>query len=59
MPSIYIEAHFFVLINGFPSYSFRASRGLRQGCSLSPLVFILALIGLSLKIKEAKELGFF
>jgi len=44
---------FVVLINGLPSNFFLAARGLRQGCSLSPLLFILALDSLSLHIKSA------
>jgi len=42
-----------VLINGCPSPFFRVERGLRQGCPLSPLLFILAIDALSLHINRA------
>ena len=32
-----------VLINGKPSSFFNATRGIRQGCPLSPLLFILVI----------------
>lgn len=41
-----------VVVNGYPSHYFGASRGLRQGCSLSPLLFILSIDGISLHIKK-------
>jgi len=42
-----------VIINGMPSSYFLAARGLRQGCSLSPLLFILAMDALSLQMNKA------
>ena len=51
------SANFVVLINGSSSSFFPASRGLRQGCPLSPLLFILVIEGLSLLIEEAKRTG--
>lgn len=45
-------AHFVVLVNGVPSNFFRRSRGLWQGCPLSPLLFLLIIEGLSLHIKK-------
>jgi hypothetical protein len=47
-----------ILINGEATKTFSCERGLRQGCSLSPLLFILSLEGLSilLKIKQAEGL---
>ena len=48
------SACFVVLLNGSPSDFFNASRGLCQGCLLSPLLFIMVIEGLILFIKEAK-----
>ena len=50
-------ANFAVLVNGSPSSFFSASRGIRQGCPLSPLLFILVIEGLSLLIEDAKQNG--
>lgn len=46
---------FGVLINGAASPFFPAERGLRQGCPLSPLIFLLVLEGLSRALSEAKN----
>ena len=40
-----------------PSKFFKASWGIRQGCPLSPLLFILIIEGLSLLIVDAREHG--
>ena len=50
---------FLVIINGATSPFFHAKRGSRQGCPLSPLLFLLVEKGLSRSIKEAKTLGTF
>ena len=50
-----LSANFVVLVNGTPSKFFSASRGIRQGCPLSPLLFILVIEGLSLLIKDARD----
>jgi hypothetical protein len=50
-------ANFSVLVNGEPSPFFRSGRGLRQGCPLSPLLFILVMEGLSLLLKQKQIEG--
>ena len=51
------SVNFALLINGSPSHFFTASRGIRQGCPLSPLLFILVIEGLSLLIEDACKHG--
>ena len=41
-----------VLVNGFTSEAFRVSRGVRQGCPLSPLLYILVAETVSNAIKK-------
>ena len=48
---------FSVLINGVASPFFHAERGLRQGCPLSPLIFLLVAEGLSRLLKKAHQDG--
>ncbi|KAE8733873.1 putative plastid-lipid-associated protein 14 [Hibiscus syriacus] len=48
-----------VLVNGSPSDEFRIARGLRQGCSLSLLLFNLVGELLSLMLTKAVRLGLF
>ena len=48
-------ASFVVLINGSPSTYFKGSRGIIQGCPLSPYLFLLVIEGLSRLLLEEKE----
>jgi len=48
---------FNVLINGLTSHFFHSKRGLRQGCPLSPLRFLIVMEGLSRLIASAKRNG--
>jgi len=55
--SCVIFSTFSVLINGEATNFFKSGRGLRQGCPLSPLLFILVMEGLSLMLKESQING--
>jgi hypothetical protein len=46
-----------ILINGEATKFFNSGRGLRQGCPLSPLLFILVMEGLSLSLKKSHTEG--
>jgi hypothetical protein len=50
--SCVVSSSFIVLLNGEAIEFFKSGRGLRQGCPLSPLLFILVMEGLSLLLKE-------
>ena len=51
------SANFSILVNGNPTPFFSASRGLRQGCPMSPLLFLLIAEGFSRMIKELADHG--
>jgi hypothetical protein len=46
-----------ILINGEATNFINNGRGLRQGCPLSPLLFILVMEGLSLSLKKSHSEG--
>eukprot|EP00253_Pinus_taeda_P024453 PITA_24453 len=46
------------LVNGRPTEFFSASRGLRQGCPLSPFLYILLADSLSRKLSQEQHRGF-
>eukprot|EP00253_Pinus_taeda_P006944 PITA_06944 len=48
-----MNVNYAVIVNGFPTHFFQAKIGLRQGCPLSPLLFILIMNTLSLHINKA------
>ena len=49
--------NFVIMVNGTRSSFFMATHGIRKGCLLSALLFILVIEGLSLLIKDAKNSG--
>jgi hypothetical protein len=51
------SSSFVVLINGETTDFFRSGRGIRQGCPLSPLLFILIIEGLGLLLKSSQVEG--
>jgi hypothetical protein len=55
--SCVMSTSFSVLINGETTDFFKSGRGLRQGCPLSPLLFILVMEGLSLLLKDNQKEG--
>jgi hypothetical protein len=48
------SATFAILINGSPSRFFKVMRGLKQGCPLSPFLFLIVVEALSQMIHEAR-----
>jgi hypothetical protein len=51
------SSSFVVLINGEATDFFRSGRGVRKGCPLSPLLFILVMEGLNRLLKHSLEEG--
>jgi hypothetical protein len=54
---LFVSSSFVVLLNGEATDFFKSGRGLRQGCPLSPLLFILVMEGLILLLKESQRNG--
>lgn len=50
-------ANFIVIINGLPTIFFKESRGLRQECSMSLILFLLSMEELSRRITEYCDRG--
>ncbi|KAL3691150.1 hypothetical protein R1sor_004801 [Riccia sorocarpa] len=55
--ALQMEAESRVLINGSLLPTFQVRRGVRQGCPLSPLLYIIATIPIIQKIKEENRTG--
>jgi len=53
--SCIIDVSYSVLLNGEATSFFTSERGLRQGCPLSPLLFLLIMEGLSRLISSARD----
>eukprot|EP00253_Pinus_taeda_P007952 PITA_07952 len=51
------DVSYAILINGAATSFFKGQRGLRQGCPLSPLLFLLVAEGLSQLIHKSKRAG--
>lgn len=47
------SVHYGIIINRVPTYFFACSPGLRQGCLLSPLLFLIVMDGMSRLINKA------
>ena len=50
---------FALLVNGASSSFFKFGRGLRQGCPLAPLLFLIVVEGLSRDLLNVKECGIY
>jgi hypothetical protein len=53
------KSSFTILINGAASLFFHVGCGIKQGCPLSHLIFLLVVEGLSRAIADAKRRGYF
>ena len=54
--AVYTEQSANVIINGILTDTCKITKGTRQGCPLSPLLFILVLEVLARKIREDKDI---
>ncbi|PJE77730.1 hypothetical protein CI610_03342 [invertebrate metagenome] len=53
---LYKNVHSSVIVNGFISDPFPITRGVRQGCSLSPLLYVLVLEPFAKKVRDDPEI---
>ena len=54
--TLYINSESSIMNNGFCTNPFKLSRGVRQGCPLSPYLFILSVEILACKIRQNREI---
>ena len=55
--SCVVSTSFSIFINGEATEFFKSGRGLRQGCPVSPLLFILVMEGVVLILKDSQREG--
>ena len=53
---LYTDVRSTVLLNGYPSDSFRPSRSVRQGCPLSPLLYIISIEVLAVNLRAHPDI---
>ena len=56
---LYTDVHSAVVVNGFVSESFPVTRGVRQGCPLSPLLYVLAMESLACAVRADPKIDGF
>ena len=54
---MYTDVRSQVLVNGFISESFAVTKGVRQGCSISPLLFVLVVEALAVSLRENSKVS--
>jgi hypothetical protein len=51
----YSTSSFSILVNSEPAHYFNPQRGIRQGCPLSPYLFVIAINELSIRLQQALQ----